>query len=143
MFEDAMERIQETTNLRTQSALAVCLGIRQSSISDAKKRGTIPDAWLVVLYEKFGLNPTWIKTGSGAAYLTGDPDRTGPVLEPILSPPPPEPTVTELKTALESRLGEGLRIVIAAVDDTVLLTPTGTQRLQQIPLNENLEVVHG
>ena len=123
MFDDAMERIRETTKLHTQVALALCLDIRQSSISDAKKRGSIPDSWLVVLYEKFGLNPTWIRTGAGPVYLTGDPDRTGPVQEPAYVPPPPEPTVTELKEALEARLGAGLRVVIVGAEDRVMMVP--------------------
>jgi len=123
MFEEAMERIQEQTGLRTQVRLAECLGIRQSSISDAKRRGTIPDAWLIGLYEKFRLNPTWIKTGAGAAYLTGDPDRTVPEKEIPCLPPAPEPTVTELKVALEARLGDGLRVVIVGANDRVQTTP--------------------
>lgn len=129
MFEEAMERIRGTTKIRTQVELAACLGIRQSSISDAKKRDNLPDSWLVVLYEKYGLNPTWIRTGAGAAYLTGDPDRTGPAREPApLPPPPPEPTVTELKAALESRLGGGLRVVIVGVEEQVTTAVAGVAR---------------
>ena len=78
MFEDALERIRKTTGLRTQVQLAERLGIRQSSISDAKRRDNLPDSWLVSLYECFDLNPTWVKTGQGPVYLTGDPDRVGP-----------------------------------------------------------------
>ncbi|WP_052278987.1 helix-turn-helix domain-containing protein [Solidesulfovibrio magneticus] len=147
MFDEAMERIRETTNLHTQVALALCLDIRQSSISDAKRRGAIPDAWLVVLYEKFGLNPTWIRTGAGPVYLTGDPDRKGPVQEPAFAPPPPEPTVTELKQALEARLGTGLRVVIVGAEDRVSTTPAAPAnpaRSEQIPEEENREEVsHG
>ena len=144
MFDDAMERIRETTKLHTQVALALCLDIRQSSISDAKRRGSIPDTWLVVLYEKFGLNPTWIRTGAGPVYLTGDPDRTGPVQEPAYVPPPPEPTVTELKDALEARLGAGLRVVIVGAQDQVVTTPAapaGPARIGRIPEEENREEV--
>jgi|GEM_PF-862647 len=148
MFLGAMDRIQETTNLHTQSALAACLNIRQSSISDAKRRDSIPDSWLVGLYEKYELNPTWIKTGEGAAYLTGDPDRTGPAREPApLPPPPPEPSVTELKSALEARLGGGLRVVIVGATDRVVSAPAGTsgpgqmERLERMPEAENQEEV--
>ncbi|MEA4857080.1 MAG: helix-turn-helix domain-containing protein [Solidesulfovibrio sp.] len=126
MFEEAMERIRNTTGLRTQVQLAACLDIRQSSISDAKRRDNIPDSWLMGLYEKYDLNPVWIKTGQGAVYLMGDPDRTGPAKEPApLPPPPPEPTVTELKAALEARLGGGLRLVIVGTEDRVEITPVG------------------
>jgi hypothetical protein len=133
MFEETMERIRQTTGLRTQVQLAACLNIRQSSISDAKRRDNIPDSWLVGLYEKYELNPTWIKTGEGAAYLTGDPDRTGPAREPApLPPPPPEPSVTELKSALEARLGGGLRVVIVGIDEQVVTVAGGATRLAQI-----------
>lgn len=132
MFEMAMERIRKTTGLRTQVQLAACLNIRQSSISDAKRRNNIPDSWLVGLYEKYELNPTWIKTGEGAAYLIGDPDRTGPAREPApLPPPPPEPSVTELKSALEVRLGGGLRVVIVGIDEQIMTVPGSAAKLTQ------------
>ena len=136
MFDDVMERIRKTTGLRTQVQLAACLNIRQSSISDAKRRDNIPDSWLVGLYEKYDLNPTWIKTGEGAAYLIGDPDRTGPAREPApLPPPPPEPTVTELKSALEARLGGGLRVVIVGIDEQVVTVAGGAAR--SLPVMES------
>ena len=42
-FEDAYARIQAATRTRTQTEIANLLGIKQSSISDAKKKNTIPD----------------------------------------------------------------------------------------------------
>ena len=145
MFEEAMDRIKKTTGLRTQVQLAECLNIRQSSISDAKRRCNIPDSWLVGLYEKYGLNPTWIKTGEGPAFLVGDPDRTGPAREPVpLPPPPPEPTVTELKSALEARLGGGLRVVIVGTNDRVNITPLAmVTAIRSADQEDVSEVVHG
>lgn len=66
---DAMNRISEATGARTQEALAELLGIRQSSISDAKRRGAIPDSWLMTLLRRYHLNPIWLLTGTGAKYL--------------------------------------------------------------------------
>ncbi len=43
-FEAQMERIKVATGKRTQIELADFLGIRQSSVSDAKRRGKIPSA---------------------------------------------------------------------------------------------------
>ena len=62
-FEDAYSRIQAATRTRTQTEIASILGIKQSSISDAKKKNTIPDGWLVTLYRTFGLEPDWILYG--------------------------------------------------------------------------------
>ena len=62
-FEDAYSRIQAATRTRTQTEIANLLGIKQSSISDAKKKNTIPDGWLVTLYRACGLEPDWILYG--------------------------------------------------------------------------------
>lgn len=62
-FEAAYARIQAATRTRTQTDIANLLGIKQSSISDAKKKNTIPDGWLVTLYRTFGLEPDWLLYG--------------------------------------------------------------------------------
>lgn len=49
--------------------LAEVLDVRQSSISDAKRRQSIPSDWLVKLFEKKRINPEWIRLGVGAKYL--------------------------------------------------------------------------
>jgi len=68
-FMEAYQRIQFATNTRTQVELANVLEIRQSSISDAKRRNSIPSDWYMKLFEKFGLNPDWLRHGSGPMYL--------------------------------------------------------------------------
>lgn len=68
-FAAAYARIQSATGCETQIELADFFGIRQSSISDAKRRGTVPDGWLLTLLERAGINPHWIKTGVGDKYL--------------------------------------------------------------------------
>lgn len=62
-FEDAYARIQAATRTRTQTEIANLLGIKQSSISDAKKKNTIPDGWLITLYRALGLEPDWVLYG--------------------------------------------------------------------------------
>ncbi len=68
-FDEIFERIKLATNTRTQVELADVLEIRQSSISDAKRRKSIPADWYMKLFEKFGLNPDWLKWESGPMYL--------------------------------------------------------------------------
>lgn len=68
-FMEAYERIKFATNTRTQVELADVLDIRQSSISDAKRRNSVPADWYMKLFEKFGLNPDWLKQGMGPMYL--------------------------------------------------------------------------
>jgi len=62
-FDEALERIKRATGARTQVDLAAILGIRQSSISDAKRRQSIPADWLLKLYRSHGLNPDWVTGG--------------------------------------------------------------------------------
>ncbi len=68
-FEEVFERIKHATNTRTQVELATVLDIRQSSISDAKRRNSVPADWCMKLFERFGLNPDWLKKGIGPMYL--------------------------------------------------------------------------
>lgn len=68
-FAEIHQRIQFATHTRTQMELAEVLGIRQSSISDAKRRGSIPADWYMKLFKKYGLNPDWVETGDAPMYL--------------------------------------------------------------------------
>ncbi|MCL1940023.1 MAG: helix-turn-helix domain containing protein [Desulfovibrionaceae bacterium] len=61
----ALQRFFEAAGCRTQVELADFLGIKQSSISDAKRRRRIPSDWLLKLWRKKGVNPDWILTGQG------------------------------------------------------------------------------
>lgn len=70
--QSVMERINAITGTRTQTELAELLEIRQSSISDARRRKSIPTAWVVTLFRKLGANPDWIETGAGPMYLRTD-----------------------------------------------------------------------
>ncbi len=68
-FEEAYARIKFATGTKTQVEIAEVLEIRQSSISDAKRRNSVPGDWYMKLFEKFGLNPDWIKQGVGPMFL--------------------------------------------------------------------------
>ena len=57
-FDAAYARICEVCGMKTQTELSAYLGIRQSSISDAKRRMMIPAAWLLTLLTREGVNPT-------------------------------------------------------------------------------------
>lgn len=68
-YSDVYARIQKVTGGRTQTEIANILGIRQSSISDAKRRNAIPADWYITLFEQFGVNPDWLKQGVGPQFL--------------------------------------------------------------------------
>lgn len=68
-FEEAMERIKKATGARTQVQLADVLEVRQSSISDAKRRCSVPSDWFLKLYRSHGLNPNWLSDGHEPVYI--------------------------------------------------------------------------
>ena len=68
-FDQIYKRIQDVTGTRTQNDLAHLLEIQQSSISDAKRRDSIPADWFLTLFEKQGINPDWLKHGTGPRFL--------------------------------------------------------------------------
>ena len=100
-FQDAYERILQSTGLRTQTDIAAMLGVKQSSISDAKRRNHIPDSWILTLFNKKGLNPSWIRTGEGPQYVA------------VTDTQPPTPFLSEQQVA--SRLEPILRAALLGV----------------------------
>ncbi len=68
-FEAQFARVFEAAECKTQVELAAFLEVRQSSISDAKRRKSIPAEWRVKLFERKRVNPEWILCGAGGKYL--------------------------------------------------------------------------
>lgn len=67
--EVIFDRIKHATMTNTQNELATLLGIKQSSISDASRRKSIPPYWYMTLLLEYGINPWWLKKGYGPIYL--------------------------------------------------------------------------
>lgn len=70
-FNAVYARMLFAANVRTQTELANILGIKQASISDAKKRGNIPADWCMRLYDRCGINVDWQRFGAGPVYDSG------------------------------------------------------------------------
>jgi hypothetical protein len=68
-YEAAMARIRELTGATTQVQLAEVLDVRQSSISDAKRRASIPPEWVLKLHRLYRALPEWILEGTGPRTL--------------------------------------------------------------------------
>lgn len=69
-FESQYKRVFEAASCRTQARLADVLEVRQSSVSDAKRRMNVPSEWLVKLFEKKRINPEWIRLDSVVTRLS-------------------------------------------------------------------------
>ncbi len=113
-FEAAVARIHAIAGTRTQVELATLLGVRQSSISDAKRRASVPASWLVTLYGLRQANPTWITTGQGRPYLTEDESRelVGAPIAPAPAPRAEPATLDDLLAQARAMLGPGREIMI-------------------------------
>lgn len=109
-FESQYKRILEITECKTQSELAAFLEVRQSSISDAKRRKAIPPDWLLKLFTKRRINPDWIRTGIGGKTLqpVDETKSPFPVVTVIERRPMADCTTDELLAELVRR---GLKII--------------------------------
>ncbi|MCC8195067.1 MAG: helix-turn-helix domain containing protein [Deltaproteobacteria bacterium] len=74
--DSPLERVFEAADCRTQEELAGLLGIRQSAVSDAKRRKSVPAEWLVCLFRLRNVNPEWVLTGCGPKYLNKETGQT-------------------------------------------------------------------
>ncbi|SDB02851.1 Phage repressor protein C, contains Cro/C1-type HTH and peptisase s24 domains [Desulfonatronum thiosulfatophilum] len=63
-FDDFFHRLSRVTDISSQKELATLLGVDPSAITMAKKRG-VPKNWALIVATMFGLNPEWLKTGTG------------------------------------------------------------------------------
>ena len=74
-FESFLKRVFEATGITSQAELASILNINRSAITQARKKDSIPDKWILQLYRSFGLNPDWVETGMGQKFQKkSDPD---------------------------------------------------------------------
>lgn len=102
--EDAHSRLYTVTGCRTQMQLARLFEIRQSSISDAKKRNAIPAEWLVKLLCLKGINPEWVLTGLGPQKLgPADGEPATHVIYLTETKPPKECSAQDLVNELVRR----------------------------------------
>jgi phage repressor protein C with HTH and peptisase S24 domain len=68
-FESFLQRVFQTTGVTSQTELASVLKINRSAITQARKKNSIPDKWILQLYKTYGLNPDWVETGSGQTFI--------------------------------------------------------------------------
>ena len=84
-LQEQLERIKLISDApRTQVELAEFLGIRQSEVSDAKRRREIPSSWLVILMLMKNVNPEWILTGKGPYSITRLPVLNDHEIEEVI-----------------------------------------------------------
>ena len=78
-FNIFIRRAFKALKISSQNRLAILLGINRTGITQAKKKGIVPDKWILELYRKYGINPDWIETGKGKIFIV---ERDGSVIGP-------------------------------------------------------------
>lgn len=68
-FEKFIQRVYEAAGIESQTDLARILGVNRSAVTQARKKGAIPDRWLLQLFRGYGLNPEWLEKGIGNTFL--------------------------------------------------------------------------
>lgn len=68
-FDAQYRRLLAAAGCATQMELADFLEIRHSAVADARRRKLIPADWLLILLDKKGINPDWIRLGKGGMLL--------------------------------------------------------------------------
>ena len=68
-----LDRILQAAGCKTQVELAEFLGIRQSAVTDARRRGRIPEEWLLKMGQRMGMDPAGLDD-SIIAGSAGDPE---------------------------------------------------------------------
>ena len=64
-----LQKVYEATGFRYQNEVASALGINPSAITQARKNDSVPAKWILLLYRKYGLNPSWLEEGIGPVFI--------------------------------------------------------------------------
>ena len=74
-FSAAYDRVLKATGCAGQEELAKKLGLRQSFITDCRRRGEFTPEVLLALVERYRLNPHWVRTGEGEKWTQVDKNK--------------------------------------------------------------------
>lgn len=99
-FDERLSRILKAANISKHSELSKLLGINQSSIAAARKRGQLPPGWIEKIAEDFNINANWLFFGQGSM-RTGEPVQPQEKTEEIPSQIPSCPRCAKLEEKLE------------------------------------------
>ena len=62
--EAILARLLEATGSKNEAALGTVIGITHQAVSNAKKKGSIPPAWVLEIARRFGVSADWLFFGS-------------------------------------------------------------------------------
>ena len=73
-FNTFFERASKPLGITSLTELADILKVNRSSITQARKKDSVPANWLLELFRRYGLNPDWLEGGNGPQFLKPDDD---------------------------------------------------------------------
>lgn len=92
-----LDRLLHGAGLKRDSQLAELLGVTPQAVSQARRKGRIPDGWIVKIAARFNLSTDWIFFNRGAP-RPGDP-ATAPAAPAAALAVQPTPTLTRYTEA--------------------------------------------
>jgi phage repressor protein C with HTH and peptisase S24 domain len=82
-FQIFFDRAASALGISSLSELAAILKVNRSSITQARKKDSVPANWLLALFRTHGLNPDWLEGGDGPQRL-----KSGDEMESAFFPVP-------------------------------------------------------
>jgi len=67
-YSGTIDRIMSATKSKTETDLARALEVKPQSVSQAKKKGSIPAQWFVCIALKYGVSLDWLVSGREAVH---------------------------------------------------------------------------
>ena len=67
-YAETIDRIMLATKSKTETDLARALEVKPQSVSQAKKKGSIPAQWFVCIALKYGVSLDWLVSGREAGH---------------------------------------------------------------------------
>jgi hypothetical protein len=120
--KEMLERLTLATGVSSESALAGPLGVSTQAIYDAKKRDKVPNSWVRLVAEKYGISADWL-------FFCRGPMRTGETKESS-----PDSKVAEL----EARVAEQAAQNAILVEKNKLLEETLTAKVETLEAYKEL-----
>lgn len=71
-FSSFFDRLRSASPVKNQSQLAEALQVGRAAISLSKQKDSVPSRWIFALARKYQLNATWLATGEGYPYQSGE-----------------------------------------------------------------------
>lgn len=65
-FEGFFRRACQALGVRSQAELAGLLGVHRSAVTQAKKKDTVPKAWVLAVSRRARVDPDWLESGRTA-----------------------------------------------------------------------------